>query len=63
MIVNTYGPGLKKQTKRIQEAGCVSIFDGMLKDGNDKQEEYARIGRVETKRFETDEVVRFGVPV
>ena len=63
VIVNTYGPGLNKRMKRIQEAGCVSIFDGIMKDDNDKREEYVRIGRVEKKRFETDEVIRFGVPV
>ena len=63
MIVNTYGPRLNEQMKRIQEVGCVSIFSGILKDDNDKREEYVRIGRVETKRVETDEVIRVGVPV
>ena len=46
VIVNTYGPRLNKRMKRIQEAGCVSIFAGILKDDNDKGEEYVRIGRV-----------------
>ena len=63
MIHNTYGQRLNEQMKRIQEAGCVSIFSGILKDGNGKKEEYARIERVETKRFKTDEVIRVGVPV
>ena len=54
VIVNTYGPRLNKQMNRIQEAGCVSIFDGIMKDDNDKREEYVRIGRVKTKRFKTD---------
>ena len=63
MIVNTYGPRLNKQMKRIQEARCVSIFSGIQKDENDKREEYVRIGRVEKKRFETDKVLRVGVPV
>ena len=49
--------------KRMQEAGCVSIFSGILKDDNDKREEYVRFGRVETKRIETDEVIRVGVTV
>ena len=47
----------------LQEAGCVSIFSGILKDENDKREEYVRIGRVETKRFETDKLIRVGVLV
>ena len=46
VIVNTYGPRLNKQMKIIQEAGCESIFSGILKDDNDKREEYVRIGRV-----------------
>ena len=46
VIVNTYRPRLNKRMKRIKEAGCVSIFSGILKDDNDKQEEYVRIGRV-----------------
>ena len=49
--------------KIIQEAGCVSIFAGILKDDNDKREEYERIRRVKKKRFETDKVIRVGVPV
>ena len=63
VIVNTYGPRLNKRMKRIQEAGCVYIFSGILKDDNDKQEEYVIIRQVETKRFETDEVISVGVPV
>ena len=39
VIVNTYEPRLNEQMKRIQEAGCVSIFSGILKDDNDKREE------------------------
>ena len=50
VIINTYGPRLKKRMKRIQEAGCVYIFSGILKDENDKQEEYVRIGRVKKKK-------------
>ena len=46
LIVNTYGPRLNKRMNRIQEAGCVSIFAGILKYDNDKREEYVRIGRV-----------------
>ena len=46
VIVNTYGPRLNERMKIIQEAGCVSIFAGILKDDNDKREEYVRIGRV-----------------
>ena len=38
VIVNTYGPSLNKRMNRIQEAGCVSIFSGILKDDNDKRE-------------------------
>ena len=34
-----------------------------MKDKNDKRKEYVRIGRVETKRFETDKVIRVGVTV
>ena len=63
VIINTYEPRLNEKMKRIKEAGCVSIFDVIPKDENDKQEEYMRIGNVETKRFETDEVIRVGVPV
>ena len=48
---------------RIQEAGCKFIFSGILKDDNDKREEYTRIGRVKKKRSETDEVIRVGVTV
>ena len=44
VIVNTYGPRLNERMKRIQEAGFVSIFARILKDGNDKREEYVRIG-------------------
>ena len=54
---------MNERMKRIQEAGCVSIFSGILKEDNDKREEYVRIGRVETKRFETEKVIRVGVPV
>ena len=36
VIVNTYRPRLNEQMKRIQDAGCVSIFAGILKDDNDK---------------------------
>ena len=36
VIVNTYGPRFNKQMNRIQEAGCVYIFAGILKDDNDK---------------------------
>ena len=32
VMVNTYGPSLNEQMKRIQEAGCVYIFSGILKD-------------------------------
>ena len=32
VMVNTYGPRLNEQMKRIQEAGCVYIFSGILKD-------------------------------
>ena len=60
VIVNTYRPRMNERMKRIQEAGCVSIFAGILKDDNDKREEYVRIGRVETKRFETDKLIRVG---
>ena len=63
MIVNMYGPRLNELMKRIQEAGCVSIFAIILKDDNDKREEYVRIGRVETKRFDTYKVIRVGVLV
>ena len=49
VIVNTYGPRLNERTKRIHEAGCVSIFAGILKDDNDKREECVIVGRVETK--------------
>ena len=63
MIVNTYGPRFNEQIKIIQEAGCVSIFSVILKDDNDKREEYIKIGQVETKRVETDEVIRVGVPL
>ena len=49
VIVNMYGPRLNELMKRIQEAGCVSIFSGILKDDNDKREEYITIGIVETK--------------
>ena len=63
VIVNMYGPRLNKRMKIIQEASCVSIFVGILKDDNDKREEYVRIRRVETKQFDTDEVIRVGVPV
>ena len=49
VIVNVYGPSLKKLMKIIQEAGCVSIFAGILKDDNDKREECMIVGRVETK--------------
>ena len=63
VIVNIYGLRLNERMKRIQEAGCVSIFSGILKDDNDKREEYMRIGRVKKKRFETDEFIRAGVPV
>ena len=59
----THGPRLNEQMKRIQEAGCVYIFSGILKDDNDKQEEYVIFGRVETKLFETDKAIRVGVPV
>ena len=54
---------MNKQTKRIQEAGCVYIFAGILKDNNDKREEYVKIGRVKKKRAKTDEVIRVGVLV
>ena len=54
---------MKSITRLIQEAGFISIFSGILKYDNDKQEEYVRIGRVETKLFETYEVIRVGVPV
>ena len=37
VIVNTYKTRLNKQMKIIQEAGCVSIFSGILKDYNDKR--------------------------
>ena len=63
VIVNTYGPRFNKQMKIIQVAGCVSIFSGILNDDNDKREEYVRIGRVETKLFKKDKVVRVGVPL
>ena len=39
VIVNTYRPSMNKRINRIQEAGCVSIFAGILKDENDKREE------------------------
>ena len=63
VIVNTYRPRLNERMKIIQESGCVSIFSGILKDYNDKREEYVIIGLVETKRVETDEVIRVGVSV
>ena len=63
LIVNTYGPRLNKQMKIIQDSGCVSIFSGILKDDNDKREEYVGIGRVEKKRVEIDKVIRVGVLV
>ena len=63
VIVNMYRPRLNKRMKRIQEAGSVSIFSGILKDDNNKREEYVIIGRVETKRVETDKVIRVGVPL
>ena len=44
VIINMYRPRLNKRMKRIQEAGCVYIFSGILKDDNDKREEYMRIG-------------------
>ena len=44
VIVNTYRTMLNKQMKRIQEAGCVSIFAVILKEDKDKREEYVRIG-------------------
>ena len=44
VIVNAYGQKLNKQMNRIQEASCVYIFSGILKDDNDKREEYVRIG-------------------
>ena len=37
VIVNVYGPRLNKLMKIIQEAGCVYIFSGILKDENDKR--------------------------
>ena len=63
MILNMYGPRLSERMKRKQEAGCVSIFSGILKDDNDKREEYVRFGRVETKRVEKDKGIRVGMPV
>ena len=62
-ICLTYGPRLNERMKIIQEAGCVSIFSIILKDDNDKREEYVRIGQVGGKRVETEEFIRVGTPV
>ena len=53
-----------EQTNEENTGGwlCIYIY-GILNYDNDKQEEYVRIGRVETKQVKTDKVIRVGVPV
>ena len=48
VIVNTYGPRLNDQMKRIREAACVSILFSGAEDHD------VRLGQVETNLFVTD---------